>query len=68
MLSYSLLNSQIEEKTMSRVHYNEEMKLQTVKIVLKGEKSTSREARPLQACLQKGTLLCDHKAEIRGHS
>lgn len=39
---------------MSRVHYNEEMKLQTVKIVLKGEKSTSREARPLQACLQKG--------------
>ncbi len=24
---------------MSRVHYNEEMKLQTVKIVLKGEKS-----------------------------
>ncbi|PWJ59142.1 hypothetical protein BGX12_1422 [Fibrobacter sp. UWR4] len=47
-------HSKIEDKTMSRVHYNEEMKLQTVKIVLKGEKSTSREARPLQACLQKG--------------
>lgn len=28
----------IEEKTMSKVHYNEEMKLQTVKLVLKGEK------------------------------
>ena len=32
-------HSKIEDKTMSRVHYNEEMKLQTVKIVLKGEKS-----------------------------
>lgn len=30
---------------MSRVHYNEEMKLQTVKLVLKGEKSTNRESR-----------------------
>lgn len=46
-------HSRIEEKTMSRVHYNEEMKLQTVKLVLKGEKSTNRESRPLQACLQK---------------
>lgn len=45
MLSYSLLNSKIEDKTMSRVHYNEEMKLQTVKLVLKGEKSTNRESR-----------------------
>lgn len=38
-------HSRIEEKTMSRVHYNEEMKLQTVKLVLKGEKSTNRESR-----------------------
>lgn len=38
---------------MPRVHYNEEMKPQMVKLVLKGEKSTSRESRPLQACLQK---------------
>jgi len=53
MLSYSLSNSRIEEKTMPRVHYNEEMKPQMVKLVLKGEKSTSRESRPLQACLQK---------------
>lgn len=47
MLSYSLLNSQPEEKTMSRVHYNEEMKLQTVKLVLKGEKSATKLAKEI---------------------
>lgn len=47
MLSYSLLNSKIEDKTMSRVHYNEEMKLQTVKIVLKGEKSATKIAKDI---------------------
>lgn len=47
MLSYSLLNSRIEEKTMSRVHYNEEMKLQTVKLVLKGEKSATKIAKDI---------------------
>ncbi len=32
---------------MSRVHYNEEMKLQTVKIVLKGEKSATKIAKDI---------------------
>ncbi|OWV03216.1 hypothetical protein B7993_13815 [Fibrobacter sp. UWH3] len=34
-------------KTMSRVHYNEEMKLQTVKLVLKGEKSATKLAKEI---------------------
>lgn len=32
---------------MSRVHYNEEMMLQTVKIVLKGEKSATKIAKDI---------------------
>ncbi len=32
---------------MSRVHYNEEMKLQTVKLVLKGEKSATKLAKEI---------------------
>ncbi|SHL56493.1 helix-turn-helix domain-containing protein [Fibrobacter sp. UWEL] len=32
---------------MSRVHYNEEMKLQTVKLVLKGEKSATKIAKDI---------------------
>lgn len=40
-------HSRIEEKTMSRVHYNEEMMLQTVKIVLKGEKSATKIAKDI---------------------
>ncbi|SHG48090.1 Transposase [Fibrobacter sp. UWH9] len=32
---------------MSRVHYNEEMKLQTIKLVLKGEKSATKLAKEI---------------------
>lgn len=32
---------------MSRVHYNEEMKLQTIKIVLKGEMSATKIAKDI---------------------
>ena len=45
--SYSLLNSKKKEKTMSRVHYNDEMRLQTVKLVLKGEKSATKIAKDI---------------------
>src|SRR5574344_1675951 len=36
-----------KEKTMSRVHYNDEMRLQTVKLVLKGEKSATKIAKDI---------------------
>jgi len=42
-----LLNSKKKEKTMSRVHYNDEMRLQTVKLVLKGEKSATKIAKDI---------------------
>ncbi|NLO24229.1 MAG: transposase, partial [Fibrobacter sp.] len=32
---------------MSRVHYNDEMRLQTVKLVLKGEKSATKIAKDI---------------------
>ena len=55
-INASKKSSKISADVTNPSNYNSETREQVIKLVLKGEKSTSRVSRPTQACLWSGMI------------